>query len=85
MRTEQQAGNSYLFLRRTTGVIMPHFYRLMTTKVRTASIELARVKYQNEDMEDYLIEGITGSRIKTAKEAFEQLSVVAADETDAKH
>lgn len=49
------------------------------------SIELARVKpYQNEDMEeDYLIEGITTeTELQTAKEAFEQLSIVAADETD---
>lgn len=50
-----------------------------------ASIELARVKsYQNEDMEeDYLIEGITTeAELQTAKEAFEQLSVVVTDETD---
>ena len=50
-----------------------------------ASIELARVKpYQNEDMEeDYLIEGITTeAELQTAKEAFEQLSIVATDETD---
>lgn len=50
-----------------------------------ASIELARVKpYQNEDMEeDYLIEGITTeAELQTAKEAFEQLSIVATNETD---
>ena len=50
-----------------------------------ASIELVRVTlYQNEDMEeDYMIEGITTEvELQTAKEAFDQLSVVAvaADE-----
>lgn len=50
-----------------------------------ASIELVRVTpYQNEDMEeDYMIEGITTeAELQTAKEAFEQLSVVATDEAD---
>ena len=50
-----------------------------------ASIELVRVTpYQNEDMEeDYMIESITTeAELQTAKEAFEQLSVVATDEAD---
>lgn len=51
--------------------------------VENASIELVRVKkfLNDEEQEDYLIEGITtDAELQTAKEAFEQLDLVVADD-----